>query len=402
MEHVAIKFPDYQENNIDKNIVEATDKTIPSGEEFFDMLEQQLRDIARITIINTINDEFETFIGAAAYQRSDDRTDCRNGFRYRTFETRFGVIKDITIPRSRSRRFIPKLFTRWKRRENKITRAIADMFVNGISTRKVKKITKAIWGRNYSATTVSRCNQVLKEDYLKWMNRPISQSIRYLFLDAVNLKIRRHWISKEALLCAIGITEDGKKEFLGFMLGGRESTASWESLLLLLLQRGLSVDHLKMVTVDGNAGLLSALASLLPGVTIQRCIVHKIRNIVGKCPRSLRGVVPAEAKLIFYATSQAEARERFHEFKARWQQQLPQIVECIEKDLDQLIAFYQFPYRHWAKIRSTNVIERAFKEFRRRVKVMETFPNEQSCLRIMLALSKMLNENWEYKPIKDF
>lgn len=180
----------------------------------------------------------------------------------------------------------------------------------------MKKITKAIWGRNYSATTVSRCNQVLKEDYLKWMNRPISQSIRYLFLDAVNLKIRRHWISKEALLCAIGITEDGKKEFLGFMLGGRESTASWESLLLLLLQRGLSVDHLKMVTVDGNAGLLSALASLLPGVTIQRCIVHKIRNIVGKCPRSLRGVVPAEAKLIFYATSQAEARERFNEFKA--------------------------------------------------------------------------------------
>jgi putative transposase len=401
MANVAIKYPDCQENSSD-TIFETTDKLIPSGEEFFDMLEQQLRDIARITIINTINDEFETFIGAAPYQRSDDRTDSRNGFRYRNFETRFGVIKDIAIPRSRSGRFIPKLFTRWKRRENKITRAIADMFVNGISTRKVKKITKAIWGRNYSATTVSRCNQVLKEEYLKWMNRPISQSIRYLFLDAVNLKIRRHWISKEALLCAIGITEDGKKEFLGFMLGGRESTASWESLLLLLLQRGLSADHLKMVTVDGNAGLLSALGSLLPGVTIQRCIVHKIRNIVGKCPRSLRGVVPAEAKLIFYATSQAEARERFNEFKARWQQQLPQIVECIEKDLDQLIAFYQFPYRHWDKIRSTNVIERAFKEFKRRIKVMETFPNEQSCLRIMLALSKMLNENWEYKPIKDF
>ena len=401
MENVAIKYPDCQENSSD-TIFETTDKLIPSGEEFFDMLEQQLRDIARITIINTINDEFETFIGAAPYQRSDDRTDSRNGFRYRNFETRFGVIKDIAIPRSRSGRFIPKLFTRWKRRENKITRAIADMFVNGISTRKVKKITKAIWGRNYSATTVSRCNQVLKEEYLKWMNRPISQSIRYLFLDAVNLKIRRHWISKEALLCAIGITEDGKKEFLGFMLGGRESTASWESLLLLLLQRGLSTDHLKMVTVDGNAGLLSALGHLLPGVTIQRCIVHKIRNIVGKCPRSLRGVVPAEAKLIFYATSQAEARERFHEFKARWQKQLPQIVECIEKDLEQLIAFYQFPYRHWVKIRSTNVIERAFKEFRRRIKVMETFPNEQSCLRIMLALSKMLNENWEYKPIKDF
>jgi putative transposase len=195
MENVAIKYPDCQENTSD-TIFETTDKSIPSGEQFFDMLEQQLRDIARITIINTINDEFETFIGVAPYQRSDDRTDSRNGFRYRNFETRFGVIKDIPIPRSRTGRFIPKLFNRWIRRENKITRAIADMFVNGISTPKVKKITKAIWGRNYSATTVSRCNQVLKEDYLKWMNRPISQSIRYLFLDAVNLKVRRHWISK--------------------------------------------------------------------------------------------------------------------------------------------------------------------------------------------------------------
>ncbi len=337
-ENVAFQFSDRQENN-SENIFETTDKAIPSGEQFFDMLEQKLRDIARITIINTIQDEFEQFIGAAPYQRSDDRTDARNGFRYRDFETPFGVIKDIAIPRARKEQFIPKLFTRWKRRENKITRAIADMFVNGISTRKVKKITKAIWGRQYSATTVSRCNQVLQQDYLKWMNRPISQSIRYLFLDAVNLKVRRHWISKEALLCAIGITADGKKQFLGFMLGGRESSSSWESLLLLLLQRGLSADQLKMVTVDGNASLISALGSLLPGVTIQRCIVHKIRNIVGKCPRSLRGTVPAEAKLIFYATSQAEAWERFNEFKARWQQKLPQIVECIEKDSDQLIVF---------------------------------------------------------------
>jgi len=401
MENVAFQYCGTQENSFE-NILELTDEAIPSAEEFFDMLEKELREIARITIINVIQHEFEQFIGAAPYQRSDERTDSRNGIRYRDFDTRFGVIKDIAIPRARKGSFIPRLFNRWKRRESKITTAIADMFVNGISTRKVKKIAKAIWGRQYSATTVSRCNQVLQQDYLQWMNRPISQSIRYLFLDGIQLKVRRHWISKEALLCAIGISEDGKKEFLGFMLGGRESTSSWESLLLRLLQRGLSAEHLKLVTVDGNAGLISALGSLLSGVTIQRCIVHKIRNIVGKCPRSLRGVVAAQAKLIFYATSQAEARERFNEFKARWQKQLPPIVECIEKDLDELIAFYQFPYQHWAKIRSTNVIERAFKEFRRRIKVMETFPNELSCLRIMLALAKMLNENWEYKPINDF
>jgi putative transposase len=163
---------------------------------------------------------------------------------------------------------------------------------------------------------------VLREDYLKWMNRPINQSIRYLFLDAINLKVKRHWLSKEALLCAIGFTAVGKKECLGFMLGGRESTTSWEKLLLLLLQRGLVADQLTMVAVDGNAGLLSVLGSLLPGVAIQRCIVHKIRNIVSKCPRSLRAIVPTEAKQMFYTTSQVEARERFYEFKNRWQQSL--------------------------------------------------------------------------------
>lgn len=396
--NIAFKSNQSQE----KNIHHESEFIIPSSSEFFEMLEQQIRDFARVTIINTINDEFEQFIGASSYERSDTRADYRNGVRYRNFETRFGPINNIPIPRARDKQFIPKLFDRWNRREKKITRTIADLFINGISTRKIKKLSKSIWGREYSAATASRCNQVLQQDYIRWMNRPIEHSIRYLILDAINLKVRRHWISKESLLCAIAITEDGKKEFLGFLLGGRESTRSWESLLLMLLGRGLSTEHLKLVIVDGNAGLLSAVDSLLKGVPVQRCIVHKIRNIVGRCPRSLRGVVPAEAKQIFYATSESEARQRFVAFKERWNTQLPTVVECIEKDLDQLIAFYSFPYKHWVKIRSTNVIERAFKEFRRRVKIMETFPNETSCLRIMLSLAKMLNDNWEYRPINDF
>jgi len=397
MEKIAIKN---QESQAESDQPFAFD--FPSQEEFFDMFERELRELARITIINTIKDEFQQFVKAAPYQRTKDREDYRNGVRYRDLETRFGLIEDITVPRARTGSFVPRLFERWKRREKKIVRAVADMFINGISTRKVKNITKTIWGCSYSASTVSRSNQTLQEDYAKWMNRPIKRSIRYLFLDAINLKVRRHWISKEALLCAIGITEDNHKEFLGFLLGGRESTKSWENLLLLLSQRGLAPEQLKLVVVDGNPGLLSAVDTFLPSVPVQRCIVHKIRNVVGKCPKSLRGIVPAEVKQIFYATSESEARQHFYDFKQRWQQQLPSVVECVEKDLEQLIAFYKFPYSHWVKIRSTNVIERAFKEFRRRVKVMETFPNEASCLRIMFSLAKMLNENWDYKPINDF
>ena len=407
MQNIAKKSIESQEEStFDKkerkfNNPESIIEQLPSGPEFFEMLDEQLRHFARITIVNTIQDEFDKFIGAGPYQRSDQRSDYRNGTRYRDFETRFGLIKDIQIPRARKSNFVSTLFARWTRREKKITRAIAEMFIHGISTRKVKKITKTIWGKEYSASTVSRCNKVLQEDYIKWMNRPISKKIRYLFLDGINLKLRRHWISSESLLCAIGISEDGKKEFLGFMLGGKESTKSWESLLLMLKQRGLSQDHLELVTVDGNPGLLSALKTLLPKVPVQRCIVHKIRNIVGKCPRKLRGIVPAEAKQIFYATSKDEALNIFYAFKQKYDATLPQIVQCIEKDIKELLTFYDFPYKHWVKIRSTNVIERAFKEFRRRIKIMETFPNEQSCLRIMFSLAKLLNENWEYKPIKD-
>ena len=191
MENIAIQYDESQEKN-NNNVSENVEDFVPSSKEFFDMLEEKVRQLARITIIDTIEDEFGKFIGAAPYKRIKERNDYRNGVRYRDFETRFGVIKDIPIPRARKESFIPKLFDRWSRREHKITRAIADLFINGISTRKVKKITNAIWGRNYSAATVSKCNKVLQQDYLNWMNRPINQSIRYLFLDGINLKVRRH------------------------------------------------------------------------------------------------------------------------------------------------------------------------------------------------------------------
>jgi transposase-like protein len=371
-------------------------------EAFFENLEKQTRMFARNVIIRWIQEEFDHFIGAGPYQRTDQRSDQRNGFRTRHVETRLGVLEDIPIPRARNGNFNPTIFHRWKRRERKVTRLLASLFIHGISTRKVKCISKLLWDKSYSSATVSRSNHILQEEYLQWMHRPITEPIRYLILDAVNLKIRRHWVSKEALLCAIGITDKGTKEFLCFHLGGRESTHSWETLIEKLISRGISKKHLQLITVDGNPGLLRALETLFPGIPIQRCVVHKIWNVVGKCPRNLRNIVPAEMKSIFYATNHEEALDRFKTFKERWQQQLPGLVGCIEKDLDSLFHFYAFPYRHWILIRSTNVIERAFKEFRRRVKIMETFPNEMSCHRIMFSLAKLMNENWKYKPIKNF
>ena len=185
MEYVAIKYPENQEENDNISFYSVED-AIPDGKEFFDILERELREFACITIVNVIKDEFDKLIGTAPYKRSEGRNDYRNGIRYRSLETCFGLIEDTPVPRSRKGCFITKLFSRWNRREKKLTRLLADLFINGISTHKVKKITKTLYGKGYGASTLSRCNRVLQEEYLKWMNRPIKKSIRYLFLDTVN------------------------------------------------------------------------------------------------------------------------------------------------------------------------------------------------------------------------
>ena len=370
--------------------------------EFHEALAKWIRESVKEILQGVVKEEFEAFIGALPYERSQDRQDHRNGYYERDFETRHGLIESIKIPRSRKGGFISNILPRYKRRERRIVDIVKKMFILGVSTRKIKGITKLLGLPKYSHGTVSNFNKRLKDGFIEWMNRPLEKKVKYLILDGINLKLRRQWISKESLLCAVGITEDGTKEFLGFYLGGRESRNSWESILLHLRDRGLVEDELELIIVDGNPGLLSALGTVFPDTPIQRCIVHKLRNLVGYCPRNLRGVVMAEVKRVFYANSDAEAREIFCNWKERWKNQVPKVVECLEKDMDACFVYYRFPIGIWKKIRSTNIIERAFREFRRRIKAMDSFPTEESCIRIMFALSKLLNEDWKYKPIKEF
>lgn len=370
--------------------------------EVLERLVDKVRQRTREVFLDAIETEFKAFIGAEPYKRVAERKDQRNGYRRRDLVTEVGTLEGLPIPRAREGNFVPSFFRRWQRVQKKVVQLVAEMFLRGVSTRKVGKLSKAIWGKGFSPAAVSVFNGQLKEEFLSWMNRPITTPIRYLFLDGIALKVRRKWVSREMLLCAVGITAEGKKEFLGFVLGGTESSASWEFLIRHLIQRGLDPEKLALVTVDGSTGLKKALSLLLPDVPVQPCIVHRLWNVTGHTPWSLRGIVPAEVKRIFYAPNEQEARTLFQGFKERWSKEAPKAVQCVEKDIDALLSFYKFPFRHWTLIRSTNVIDRAFKEFRRRVKIMETFPTEESCQRIMFALAKMLNEGWMTKPISTF
>ena len=214
--------------------------------------------------------------------------------------------------------------------------------------------------------------------------------------------MKRDRASREALLCAVGITETGSKEFLDFLLGGRESQVSWENLLLRLKSLGLSGKQLSLITVDGNPGLLAALGTCFLGVKVQRCTVHKLRNIANHCPRAIQASIMADVKRVIYATSKKEALEEFQTWKRRYQNFAPKAVACLEKDLNETLRFFDFPYRMWVSLRTTNIIERVFREFRRRTKVMDTFPTEESCIRIMFSLVQMINEDWKSKPMKNF
>jgi len=171
---------------------------------------------------------------------------------------------------------------------------------------------------------------------------------------------------------------------------------------LRLKNRGLSEKQLSLITVDGNPGLLAALGTCFPDVKVQRCTVHKLRNIARHCPRAIQASVMADVKRVIYATSKKEALEEFQTWKRRYQNLAPKAAACLEKDLDETLRFFDFPYRIWVSLRTTNIIERVFRELRRRTKVMDTFPTEESCIRIMFSLVQMINEDWKTKPMKNF
>lgn len=266
----------------------------------------------------------------------------------------------------------------------------------------MKKITKELLGKGYSAGTISRINKQLTQEMRAWLEQPIEDNIIYIFLDGLNLPVKRFTVSKESLLVAIGITIDGYRKILGVQLGDRESSASWREFFKDLKRRGFKGEHLIMGIMDGLPGLESAFTEAFPKAKVQRGVVHKLRNIASKLPRKIQKDCLAHAKLIFYAGSHEEAEERFHAWKDAWEKIAPTAVACLEKDLQAVLQFYTQPKPLWKLLRSTNTIERTFKEFKRRTRQMDSLPNEDCCLRCIFAISQDLNQTWSKKRIDGF
>lgn len=358
-------------------------------------------------IENLLEEELTAKVGASRYERNSGRKAYRNGHYLRNLLTRYGVIDEIRVPRAEKGGMAFSIFDRYEHRRRDVDAALGRLFLNGVSTRKLKGIAREIYGREVSPQTVSSTLSSLDEELARFKDKPIEDTVEFLFLDGISQKVREIGIEKKVMLCAFGIhrkkeqQKQRDKEILSFQLADVEDEASWRGFLADLKGRGLLGKHLKLIVTDGNPALLKAIRSLYPFTKAQRCIAHKMRNVAVKIRKVNRPACLKEAKGIFASDNRKEALRRFRDWESKWRIEEERAVSCLKKDLFGCLHYFDFDKELWKSIRTTNILERAFREVRRRTRPMNNFfTNEASANRIMYGISDMLNQNWKDKTLK--
>ena len=374
--------------------VNETDKNVQ--EEMWELIATLLKKGLRRLLENLLEDEITTKLMARKYERSPKRQGYRGGHYPRNLLTRYGLLEDIRVPRLAERPVDFQLFDKYERRRSDVDAAIGRLFLQGVSTRRLKGIVKELFGQEVSATTVSKTAGYLDSELDYYQTRSLTDTFPFLFLDGITQKVREIGVEKKVMLCALGMREDGTKEMLSFRLVDQEDTDSWRAFLIDLKSRGIQGKVLKFITTDGNSGLLKAVKEIYPFLKVQRCIVHKLRNMAIKLKRVHLKPCMAEAKDIFNAPSRREAIKRFKAWKEKWQVEEERAVRCLEKDLYHCLHYYSFPKVLWKKIRTTNMLERDFREVRRRIRPMGFFPNEKSAQRIFYGVTNGIHKNGQH------
>ncbi len=360
-----------------------------SQDEFEAMLQDELRWAVRLALETILQAEVDAFIGALPYERNAARRDRRNGRYTRSLETSVGRITHLSVPRTRQGHST-YLFERYARRRDELDEAISAMFIGGVSTRGVGVVMEHLTGSAPSPATVSRVFHRLEDEYQAWRERSLAERYAYVFADGTYFTVIYDGEGcKMPILAVVGIGLDGQREVLGFSVGDRENQAAWEELFEDLKRRG--VKAVGLLITDGHQAMLNALAAKFPGTPRQRCIRHKMENVLGYLPKKHRDVVGRELKAIFYQDSRAQAEQAVAAFCAKYAQDYPSAVECLQRDLEACLTFYAFPQSHWKAIRTTNIIERLFEEVKRRShKMGAAFRNEASCLLMFYAVVRGL------------
>ena len=363
----------------------------PSQDEVAADLRSLFLGAIRTSLETLLEEEIKRLVGGSRWARMG-RKDYRNGSYLRGLITSMGHL-EVDVPRSRKSGSAGVVLGRYQRRTDEVDDAIVASYVNGISTRKMSKVTEALMGEKVGRSTVSRVTRTLEQRVDELRRMKLAEPMPYVYLDATFLDAR--WarrVENVAALVAYGVGLDGRRRLLAVTIGAQESEASWADLLGKLTQRGLT--GVKLVIADDHAGLKAAVRTHLPEARVQRCVVHLQRNALDKTPWRLRGRVGREVGNIFAAPSLSEARKRLEAFKAGLGEQVPEAAACVEAGFAAATQFYAFPQAHWRRIKTTNGLERLHGEVKRRIRAVGAFPDRASALRLITAVALETTASW--------
>lgn len=351
-----------------------------------------LRTLMRTALQEVLEAEMADAVGAVKGERTPARLGYRSGYYPRTLITRVGKL-ELRVPQDRDGRFSTELFERYQRSEKALVAALAEMYVQGVSTRKVKAITEELCGHGFSASAISAINKTLDESLRQFAERRLDEPYPYLILDARYERVREGGVIRpQAVLVAIGVNWEGRRQVLAVELANRESRSSWRDFLVKLRDRGLH--GVELVVTDDHSGLKAAIREILPEAAWQRCYVHFLRNALDYVPRKVDDDCLRELRWLYDRRDIAEARRDLAGWLAKWQAKYPKLCIWAEDNIEETFTFYKLPRQHHKHMKSTNMLERLNEEIKRRTHVVRIFPNAESCLRLVRALAVETHENW--------
>lgn len=377
-------------------------KECKSFEDFWQKDEEAVKEFRRRYIERALEAERDMLIGFKPYDRQTEQKRYRNGYWKRWITLKDGRL-EIRMPRIRGIKYESGIIPRYKQRVKEVDAALMKIFLYGASTRLTAEALRPLLGEVVSAQTISNIAKSLDAEVQRYHNRGIEDRYLYLFLDGIVLKKKSGFgAKKRTVLVAYGIRVDGKRELIDFMVTNVESEKRWWRFLNDLYRKGLTGEALGLVITDGSLGLENAVDIVYPFAKRQRCWAHKLRNVANYLKKKYLQESIKETRAIYSAKNRKDAEQAYNKWAKKWTPIAPKAVRCIEKDLEELLNFYSCPKEIWIKLRTTNVIERAFREVRRRTRPMSCFNNDQSIQRIVYAVLNHLNEQWGKKPLKEF
>jgi putative transposase len=381
-----------RQNKEQKQTKERVTVSVPEVKAILSAQEDFLRPVVQQAVQAILEVEMEECLQAEPYERSEGRQGYRSGYYRRRLITRVGKI-ELRVPQDRAGRFSTQVFESYARSEKALVAALTQMYVQGVSTRKVAAITEELCGHEFSASSISALTARLDEQLRPFAERPLDGEFPYVILDARYEKVRVEGVvASRAVLVALGVDWEGRRQVLAVEVVRKESTHWWKEFLMRLKERGLKGVY--FVVSDHHAGLKPAVSEVLPAALWQRCYVHFLRNVLDYLPRRADDDCLQELRWLYERRDVEEARRDLQAWLEKWGGKYPKLCEWVETNIEETWTFYRLPREHHKHLKSTNVLERFNQELKRRTLVVRIFPGEESCQRLVRAVAAEIHEGW--------